>query len=144
MNLALRSTRRSAQLPDFPWDTLAAAKARAQAHPDGIIDLSVGTPVDATPDIARQALADAANSPGYPLTSGSPDLREAIVGYLSRRWGARGLAPQATLPVIGTKELVAWLPTLLGLGPADLVVHPTVAYPTYAVGATLALSLIHI
>ena len=138
MNLALRSTRRSAQLPDFPWDTLAAAKARAQDHPDGIVDLSVGTPVDATPDIARQALADAANSPGYPLTSGTPDLREAIVGYLVRRWGARGLAPQATLPVIGTKELVAWLPTLLGLGPADLVVHPTVAYPTYAVGATLA------
>jgi succinyldiaminopimelate transaminase len=48
------------------------------------------------------------------------------------------LAPEATLPVIGTKELVAWLPSLLGLGPGDLVVHPTVAYPTYAVGATLA------
>ncbi len=57
MNLALRSTRRSAQLPDFPWDTLAAAKARAQAHPDGIVDLSIGTPVDATPDIARQHAA---------------------------------------------------------------------------------------
>jgi succinyldiaminopimelate transaminase len=40
--------------------------------------------------------------------------------------------------VIGTKELVAWLPTLLGLGPGDLVVFPTVAYPTYAVGAALA------
>ena len=40
--------------------------------------------------------------------------------------------------MIGTKELVAWLPTLLGLGSADLIVHPTVAYPTYAVGATLA------
>ena len=40
--------------------------------------------------------------------------------------------------MIGTKELVAWLPTLLGLGPGDLVVFPTVAYPTYAVGAALA------
>jgi succinyldiaminopimelate transaminase len=138
VNLALRSTRLSAGLPDFPWDTLAAPKARAQAHPDGIVDLSVGTPVDPTPEIAQRALADAANSPGYPLTSGTPDLREAIVDYLGRRWGAQGLAPEATLPVIGTKELVAWLPTLLGLGPADLVVYPTVAYPTYAVGATLA------
>lgn len=138
MNLALTRTPRSTQLPDFPWDTLAAAKARAQTHPDGLVDLSVGTPVDATPDIARQALADSANSPGYPLTSGTPDLREAIVGYLGRRWEARDLAPEATLPVIGTKELVAWLPTLLGLGSADLIVHPTVAYPTYAVGATLA------
>ena len=87
MSLAPPRTRRTAKLPDFPWDTLAAAKGRAQAHPDGIVDLSVGTPVDPTPDIARRALADAANSPGYPLTSGTPELREAIVGYLSRRWG---------------------------------------------------------
>jgi succinyldiaminopimelate transaminase len=138
VNLAPARTHRSAQLPDFPWDTLAAAKAKAQAHPNGIVDLSVGTPVDATPDIARHALAEAANSPGYPPTSGTPELREAIAGYLSRRWGARNLAPEATLPVIGTKELVAWLPTLLGLGSSDVVVYPTVAYPTYAVGAILA------
>jgi succinyldiaminopimelate transaminase len=42
------------------------------------------------------------------------------------------------LPTIGSKELVAWLPTLLGLGPGDLVVHPEIAYPTYDVGARLA------
>src|SRR4029453_12823255 len=36
------------------------------------------------------------------------------------------------------KELVAWLPTLLGLGAGDLVAFPTVAYPTYDVGARLA------
>ena len=40
--------------------------------------------------------------------------------------------------MIGTKELVAWLPTLLGLGPGDLVVFPTMAYPTYEVGARIA------
>jgi succinyldiaminopimelate transaminase len=39
---------------------------------------------------------------------------------------------------VGSKELVAWLPTLLGLGPGDVVVHPEVAYPTYDVGARLA------
>jgi succinyldiaminopimelate transaminase len=42
------------------------------------------------------------------------------------------------LPTIGSKELVAWLPTLLGLGSGDLVVHPEIAYPTYDVGARLA------
>ena len=42
------------------------------------------------------------------------------------------------LPVIGTKELIAWLPTLLGLGADDLVVVPELAYPTYDVGARLA------
>jgi succinyldiaminopimelate transaminase len=39
------------------------------------------------------------------------------------------------LPVIGTKELVAWLPTLLG---ASMVGYPALAYPTYDVGARLA------
>nr|WP_204920208.1 succinyldiaminopimelate transaminase [Microlunatus panaciterrae] len=128
----------AATLPDFPWDSLSAAKATAAAHPGGMVDLSVGTPVDPTPSLGLEALIAAANSPGYPLTSGTPALREAIVGYLQERWGAVGLLPEATLPVIGTKELVAWLPTLLGLGPGDVVVFPTMAYPTYAVGAQIA------
>jgi succinyldiaminopimelate transaminase len=128
----------AAGLPDFPWDTLAAAKARASAHPGGIVDLSVGTPVDPTPELGQQALARAADSPGYPQTAGTPQLRGAIAGYLDERWGAGGIAPEATLPVIGTKELVAWLPTLLGLGRDDLVVLPSMAYPTYLVGARIA------
>ena len=82
-------------------------------------------------------MSRAANSPGYPLTSGTAELRGAIVSYLTRRWGA-DLDPEATLPVIGTKELVAWLPTFLGLGRDDLVVYPTMAYPTYLVGAKIA------
>ena len=130
--------RLTAALPDFPWDSLAEAKARAGSHPGGIVDLSVGTPVDPTPEIGRRALAAAADSPGYPLTSGTGPLREAMAAYLNERWGAVGLAPTATLPAIGTKELVAWLPTLLGLGPDDLVVFPTMAYPTYEVGARIA------
>ncbi|HYP45244.1 MAG TPA: succinyldiaminopimelate transaminase [Propionibacteriaceae bacterium] len=125
-------------LPEFPWDTLAAAKQRAAAHPDGIVDLSIGTPVDPTPSLAAEALARAGDSPGYPQTAGTPALQQAMASYLGRRWGARDLAPAATLPVVGTKELVAWLPTLLGLGPRDVVVVPATAYPTYAVGARIA------
>lgn len=127
----------AASLPDFPWDTLADARRRAETHPDGLIDLSIGTPVDPTPALARTALAAAADSPGYPLTSGTPELRGALADYLQSRWAA-AVAPDATLPVIGTKELVAWLPTLLGLGRDDVVVHPAAAYPTYAVGARVA------
>ena len=128
----------TAALPDFPWDSLAGARTRAGAHGDGIVDLSVGTPVDPTPELGRQTLAGAADSPGYPLTSGTAALREAIAAYLTQRWGVAGLTPTGTLPAIGTKELVAWLPTLLGLGPDDLVVFPTMAYPTYEVGARIA------
>jgi succinyldiaminopimelate transaminase len=60
------------------------------------------------------------------------------VAALERRYGVTGLAESAVLPVIGTKELIAWLPTLLGLGAADTVVIPELAYPTYDVGARLA------
>ena len=123
-----------AKLPDFPWDRLAPAGQRARRHPDGIVDLSVGTPVDPTPELVQAALAEAADAPGYPLTAGSEELRAAAVGWLNRRFGAH-VSPAAVLPVIGTKELVAWLPTLLGAGSVG---HPALAYPTYDVGARLA------
>ncbi|WP_327083252.1 succinyldiaminopimelate transaminase [Mycolicibacterium celeriflavum] len=128
----------SASLPVFPWDTLADVTALARSHPDGIVDLSVGTPVDEVAPVIRHALAAAGSSPGYPTTAGTPALRTAAVDALARRYGVSGLADGAVLPVIGTKELIAWLPTLLGLGPDDTVVAPELAYPTYEVGARLA------
>jgi succinyldiaminopimelate transaminase len=128
----------SASLPEFPWDTLAEAKALAGAHPDGIVDLSIGTPVDPVAPVIREALAAASSAPGYPATAGTARLRESVVAALDRRFGITGLTEAAVLPVIGSKELIAWLPTLLGLGPADVVVVPELAYPTYDVGARLA------
>jgi succinyldiaminopimelate transaminase len=128
--------RLSATLPDFPWDLLAPAKAKAAAHPGGLVDLSIGTPVDPVPPVVRAALADASDAPGYPLTAGTPALRAAITDWVR---GACAAAPGfGVLPTIGSKELVAWLPTLLGLGPGDTVVIPTVGYPTYEVGVRLA------
>ncbi|WP_282946835.1 succinyldiaminopimelate transaminase [Cellulomonas endometrii] len=125
-------------LPDFPWDTLTPYGDRARAHPGGIVDLSVGTPVDPTPALVRRALADAADAPGYPQTWGTPALREAVVAWFARRRGVPGLDPAGVLPTVGSKELVALLPALLGLGAGDLVAHPAAAYPTYDVGARLA------
>jgi succinyldiaminopimelate transaminase len=128
----------SRRLPDFPWDKLVEYGERARAHPGGIVDLSVGTPVDPTPELVREALAAAANSPGYPTTAGLAGTRQACVDWLSRRHGVTGLEIDAVLPVVGSKELIAGLPTYLGLGPDDLVVQPELAYPTYEVGAALS------
>ncbi len=126
------------QLPDFPWDSLVPFRELAAAHPDGLVDLSVGTPVDPTPPVIQRALVAAADSPGYPLTSGTSALRDAVVAWFARRRRVEGLDPAGVLPTLGSKELVAWLPTLLGLGPGDLVGIPAVAYPTYDVGARIA------
>ena len=128
----------SASLPVFPWDTLADVTALARSHPDGIVDLSVGTPVDSVAPLIREALAAASSAPGYPTTAGTPALRASAAAALSRRYGITELADDAVLPVIGTKELIAWLPTLLGLASGDLIVVPELAYPTYEVGAQLA------
>jgi succinyldiaminopimelate transaminase len=126
------------EVGEFPWDSLTAATATARSHPDGLVDLSVGTPVDPVPAVVGEALRAAWDSPGYPQTWGTPALRAAAVDALARRHGAVGLAPEAVLPTIGSKELVAWLPTLLGLGAGDVVALPALAYPTYEVGARLA------
>ncbi|MDV6013908.1 succinyldiaminopimelate transaminase [Haloechinothrix sp. LS1_15] len=125
-------------LPDFPWDSLAPYQEAARSHPGGVVDLSVGTPVDAVPDTVRAALASRSEVPGYPATHGTPELRRTVVEALRRRHGVTGLEPNAVLPTIGSKEMVAWLPRLLGIGQGDTVVIPEVCYPTYEVGAMLA------
>ena len=126
----------AAHLPEFPWDALVPAKQRAASHPDGIVDLSVGTPVDSTPASVQQALAAATNSPGYPTTIGTPALREAIVGFVRRHRGApSSLGIEGVLPTVGSKELVAHLPFQLGIGPGEAVAFPHIAYPTYDMGA---------
>jgi succinyldiaminopimelate transaminase len=125
-------------LPDFPWDSLTPFIERASAHPDGIVNLSVGTPVDPTPLVVRDALARAADAPNYPTAHGTLALREAVARWFARRRGVPGVDPAGVLPTIGSKELVAFLPALLGLGQDDVVVHPSAAYPTYDVGARLA------
>lgn len=124
-------------LPDFPWDALVPYGNIARTHPDGLVDLSVGSPVDPTPEIIRETLASATDAHAYPTTTGTSELREAIVEWFERRRGVTGLTVNNVLPTVGSKELVALLPLLLGLGKDDVVVHPSVAYPTYALGAAL-------
>jgi succinyldiaminopimelate transaminase len=124
------------QLPDFPWDRLTPFADIARAHPDGMIDLSVGTPVDPTPDVVRRALAEASDAHGYPVTIGTERLRHAIAGWLHRRVGVTVDPITEVLPTIGSKELVALLPTLLGS--FGKVLFPDLAYPTYDVGARIA------
>jgi len=88
------------------------------------------------PPVIRRALADASDAPGYPQTAGTPALRAAITNWIARACGASG--DPGVLPTIGSKEMVAWLPTLLGVGAGDKVVIPSVCYPTYEVGVRLA------
>jgi succinyldiaminopimelate transaminase len=126
----------ASRLPEYPWDELAPIAEKARAFPGGAVDLSIGTPVDPVPAVIQDALVAAANAPGYPLTAGTPELRSAAAGWLARSLDVH-VDPVSVLPVIGTKEFIAWLPTMLGLGPDDTVLYPSLAYPTYDIGARL-------
>jgi succinyldiaminopimelate transaminase len=117
---------------------MATYAAQAQRHPDGMVDLSIGSPVDPTPELIRTALSAATDAHAYPTTVGTPALREAIVEWFGRRRDVSGLTVDNVLPTIGSKEFVAWLAFMLRLGPDDVVVHPRAAYPTYAIGAAIA------
>lgn len=121
------------KLPDFPWDALAPYSQIAKAHPKGAIDLSQGTPVDSTPQLIQSALKESSDSPRYPVTAGTKDLQDAIRNWAINHLGASG--DFDVLPLIGSKELVAWLPTILQ---SKKVIYPEIAYPTYLVGALLA------
>ena len=121
------------KLPDFPWDALAPYAERARKYSQGAIDLSVGTPVDSTPEFIQEAFRSASNSPSYPVTVGTQELQSAIRNWAEETLGATG--DFGVLPLIGSKEFVAWLPTFLE---TQSVLYPEIAYPTYLVGSLLA------
>ena len=126
------------RLPEYPWEKLKPFRQIASQHPEGAVDLSVGNPIDPTPAIIQQALDAASNSPGYPTAWGEVSARQAVANWYSERRRTPGLGPENILLTIGSKEFISWLPLMLGLGPNDVVVQPTLAYTAYQVGAAFA------
>ncbi len=125
--------------PPYPYDRLDELKTVADGHPGGVVDLSIGTPADAPPQRAIDALARSGSERGYPASVGTAAFREAASAWLQRRLGV-SVATDQLAACVGTKELVAGLPQWLRLrSPGrDTVLYPAVSYPTYAMGATLA------
>lgn len=125
------------RLPEYPWQKLKPYSAKAALHAGGAVDLSIGSPIDATPKVIQDALVAGSNAPGYPSTAGSVEFRHAVTEWFERRRGVAGLGVDNVMPTIGSKEFISWLPLFLGLGPGDVVVQPKAAYTAYAVGAAL-------
>jgi len=124
------------RLPEYPWQKLKPYQAIAEKHANGMVDLSVGSPVDPTPQVIQDAIKNSTNAPGYPSTAGSLEFREAVASWFGRRRGVSVTADQV-MPTIGSKEFISFLPLMLGLGKGDVVVQPSVAYTAYVVGAAL-------
>ena len=125
--------------PVYPYERLAGAKARAEAHDGGLVDLSIGTPCDAPDPAVVAALGASGAERGYPASVGSAAYREAAAGWMARELGVAVPAAQVAA-CVGTKEFVGTLPAWLRLRrpDRDTVLYPAVSYPTYEMGATLA------
>lgn len=126
-------------LPPYPYDRIDEIRSLAAASGGEVVDLSIGTPCDPPPPAVVAALATSGAERGYPAGAGSAALREAASGWLQRRFGV-DVDPSGVAACVGTKELVASVPAMLGLGrpDSDTVLYPEVSYPTYAMGAKLA------
>lgn len=123
-------------LPDFPWDSLTPIRQRAAEHPQGVCDLTIGSPIDDVPSFIQDALGQASDAFSYPPVVGTQELRAAIADFLGRERGCS--ADVDILPAIGSKEMIGLLPSFLGLGAGDTIAFPDIAYPTYDIGARLA------
>lgn len=126
--------------PAYPYDRLGEIRAVAARAPGGAVDCSVGQPCDPPPAAVVEALARSGSERGYPASIGEPEYRQVAAAWLARRFDV-AINPDAELAAcVGTKEMVASLPRFLRLRrpDRDTVLHPAVAYPSYAMGATLA------
>ncbi len=125
--------------PPYPYDRLDRFKPLAERLDGGLVDFSIGTPIDAPPDAVIAALGGSGAERGYPPSIGSLELRTAAQRWIDRRFDVA--VPVAQIGAcIGTKEFVGTLPQWLRLRrpDRDTVLYPAVSYPTYEMGAILA------
>jgi len=125
----------------YPFEELDRRRAAARDAGTELIDFGVGDPRDETPPFIRDALA-AAVTPvsSYPRAAGLPELREAIAGWVGRRFGVDLDPDEHVLPILGAKELVFSLAQMV-VDPAagkDLVLCTAPGYPVPERGARFA------
>lgn len=126
-------------LPPYPYDRLNEYRALAAERHGALIDMSIGAPFDAPPQIVVDALSLSGAERGYPSSIGSAELRGAASNWLSSQFGV-DVNPMGIGATMGLKEFVVGLPHWLRLmePSKDTVLYPAVAYPSYAMGARLA------
>lgn len=137
-------TQRLQQIKPYVFATLAAKKRTLQAGGATILDLSLGSPDQATPAPIIDALAEAARDTtrhGYPNMQGDPRFKTAFAAFLKRRFGIVVEPISQLVPTAGAKEALAQIVQAY-CGEGDAILIPDVSYPVYeraamAVGAEI-------
>ena len=127
-----------ADLTQYPFARLDDWKADARARGIEVIDFGVGDPREVTPAFIREALlASVEEVSSYPRATGLPELRQAIAGWVDRRFGVTVDPATEIVPTLGSKEAIFSF-AQVAVGAKPLVAIPEPAYPVYERGALFA------
>ncbi len=124
----------------YPFVRLNEAAAARRAAGLEVIDFGMGDPREPTDPRIIEALRDGVRERmGYPAAAGLPELREAIAGWIERRFGAT-IAADDVVPTLGSKEAIFSFAQVVLDAPAgkDIVVVTEPSYPVYERGAEVA------
>ena len=125
----------------YPFVRLNEAAARVEASGVTVLDFGMGDPRESTDPLIREALvAGLRDRMGYPAAVGLPELREAIAGWVGRRFGVELDPDTEIVPTLGSKEAIfsfAQIAVDLERG-KDTVAYTEPGYPVYERGALFA------
>jgi alanine-synthesizing transaminase len=128
------------RLPPYVFAEVNAAKAKARAAAEDIVDLGMGNPDTPTPPHIVAKLIEAVQDPRthrYSMSKGIPGLRKALAGYYDRRFGVKLDAETEVVATLGSKEGLANLAQAIS-SPGDTILVPNPSYPIHQFGFIIA------
>jgi alanine-synthesizing transaminase len=128
------------KLPPYVFAVINEMKAKARAAQMDVVDLGMGNPDGATPQIVVDKLVEAARNPKnhrYSVSRGIQHLREEIVKRYKRRHGIDLDPNTEAIVTMGAKDALAHL-MFATIGPGDIVVSPNPAYPIHQYGVIMS------
>lgn len=128
------------RLPPYVFAEVNAAKAKARASAEDIIDLGMGNPDSATPAHIVAKLVETIADPRshrYSTSKGIPGLRRAQAAYYQRRFGVKLDPETEVIATLGSKEGLANLAAAI-TSPGDTILVPNPSYPIHQFGFIIA------
>src|SRR5262245_5544533 len=125
----------------YPFVRLNQAAAARRAEGLEVFDFGMGDPQEPTdPRIIEALRAGVRERMGYPAAVGLPELREAVAGWVGRRFGAQLDPDRHVIPTLGSKEAIfSFSHVVLDVaGGRDTVVLSDPGYPVGLRGAQFA------
>ena len=128
------------RLPPYVFAEVNAAKAKARAAAEDVVDLGMGNPDTPTPPHIVAKLIEAVQDPRthrYSMSKGIPGLRKALAGYYARRFGVKLDPETEVVATLGSKEGLANLAQAIS-SPGDTILVPNPSYPIHQFGFIIA------